>query len=223
MVGVDDAGRRLVSEAVRAAEGETSGEIVTVVTEQSDKYHDAAIQYAVLVMFLALAVYASFPHFYERLIVTATGGWDVPDTGTLLLIVMVALALKYLGTRLLLAWMPLRVWLVPKTTKRRRVRRRALELFKVGAEARTVGRTGILIYLSMREHMAEIVADEAIHAKVPEERWGEAMAALVAEVKQGRVAEGMAAAVAQVGAILREGLPRLDGDINELPDRMIEL
>ena len=103
------------------------------------------------------------------------------------------------------------------------MRRRAVELFKVGAEARTTGRTGILIYLSMRERMAEIVADEAIHAKVPEERWGAAMAALVAEVRQGRVAEGMAAAVAQVGAILGEGLPRLDGDVNELPDRLIEL
>ena len=223
VAALDAAGHDLVTAAVRAAEGETSGEIVTIVTEQSDKYHDAAIQYAVLVMFLALAVYASFPHFYERLIVMATGGWDVPDTRTLLFVVMIALALKYLGTRLILAWMPLRVWLVPKTTKRRRVRRRALELFKVGAEARTAGRTGILIYLSMREHMAEIVADEAIHAKVPEERWGEAMAALVAEVKQGRVAEGMAAAVTQVGTILREGLPRLDGDINELPDRLIEL
>jgi putative membrane protein len=223
MVGVDDKGRQLVSDAVRAAEGDTSGEIVTIVTGQSSKYHDAAIQYAVLVLFLALGFYASFPHFYERLIVAATGGWDVPDTRTLLFIVMIALALKYLATRLILAWMPLRVWLVPKATKRRRVRRRAMELFKVGAEARTTGRTGILIYLSMREHMAEIVADEAIHAKVPEERWGEAMAALVAEVKQGRIAEGMAAAVTQVGAILREGLPRLEGDVNELPDRLIEL
>jgi putative membrane protein len=223
MVGLDDRGRQLVSDAVRAAEGETSGEIVTIVTEQSDEYHDAAIQYAVLVMFLALAAYASFPAFCERLIVYATGGWDVPDTRMLLFIVMIALALKYLGTRLILAWMPLRIWLVPKSTKRRRVRRRAMELFKVGAEARTTGRTGILIYLSMREHMAEIVADEAIHAKVPEERWGEAMAALVAEVRQGRIAEGMAAAVTKVGAILREGLPRLEGDVNELPDRLIEL
>jgi putative membrane protein len=223
MVGLGDAGRQLVTDAVRTAEGETSGEIVTIVTEQSDKYHDAAVQYAVLVMFLALAAYAAFPHFYERLIVAATGGCDVPDTSTLLLIVMVALALKYLATRLILAWMPLRVWLVPKATKRRRVRRRAVDLFKVGAEARTNGRTGILIYLSMREHMAEIVADEAIHAKVPQERWGDAMAALVAEVRQGRVAEGMAAAVKQVGLILREGLPRLEGDVNELPDRLIEL
>ncbi|HTI30883.1 MAG TPA: hypothetical protein VL405_02040 [Sphingomonas sp.] len=223
MVGVDEAGRQLVSDAVRAAEGETSGEIVTIVAEQSDKYHDAAIQYAVLVMFLALAVYASFPAFYERLIVAATGGWDIPDTRTLLFVVMIALALKYLGTRLILAWMPLRVWLVPKATKRRRVRRRAVDLFKVGAEARTTGRTGILIYLSLRERMAEIVADDAIHARVPEERWGEAMAALVGEVGQGRVAEGMAAAVTQVGAILREGLPRLQGDVNELPDRLIEL
>lgn len=124
---------------------------------------------------------------------------------------------------LILAWMPLRVALVPKATKRRRVRRRALELFKVSAEARTTGRTGILIYLSMREHMAEIVADEAIHSVVPQERWGDAMAALVAEVREGRVAAGMVAAVGQVGVVLAEGLPRLTGDINELPDHLIEL
>ncbi|CAM3214338.1 TPM domain-containing protein [Sphingomonas antarctica] len=223
MVGLDDAGRALVSQAVSDAEGTTSGEILTVVTEQSDPYHDAAIQYAVLVMFLALAAFASFPALYERLIGLVSGGWGDLDFRNLMIVIMIALALKYFGTRLILAWMPLRIALVPKSTKRRRVRRRALELFKVGAEARTTGRTGILIYLSMREHMAEIIADEAIHAKVPEERWGDAMVALVAEVRHGRVAEGMAAAVTQVGSILREGLPRLDGDVNELPDRLIEL
>ena len=49
----------------------------------------------------------------------------------------------------------------------------------------------MLIYLSMAEHKAEIVADEAIHAKVAPEIWGEAMAKLVAEVRHGRIADGM--------------------------------
>ena len=35
-------------------------------------------------------------------------------------------------------------------------------LFKAAAERRTVGRTGVLIYLSMGEHRAEIIGDEAI-------------------------------------------------------------
>jgi putative membrane protein len=39
-----------------------------------------------------------------------------------------------------------------------RVRERAVNCFKVGAERRTHGRTGILIYLSLAEHRALIAA-----------------------------------------------------------------
>ena len=85
--------------------------------------------------------------------------------------------------------------LTPAATKTRRVRRRAIMLFKTGAERRTVGRTGILIYLSLAEHRAEIVADEAITSVTTPETWGEAMAALLIEVKAGRPGDGIAAAV----------------------------
>ena len=103
------------------------------------------------------------------------------------------------------------------------MRARAIELFKVGAESRTTGRTGILIYLSLAEHMAEIIADEAIYTKVAATEWGDAMIEMVAEVREGRIADGMIAAVTHVGAILSAHLPRADDDANELPDRLIEL
>ena len=131
--------------------------------------------------------------------------------------------LKFLGVWLILLWQPLRFWLIPGPVKSARARARAIELFKVGAERRTHGRTGILIYLSMREHRAEIVADEAIAGKVAAETWGEAMAAMLAEIKAGRCADGMIAAVEKVGAVLAEHFPRAEDDTNELPDRLIEL
>jgi putative membrane protein len=119
--------------------------------------------------------------------------------------------------------MPLRLALTPRATRGRRVRRRAVQYFRVGAERRTTARVGILLYLSLGERRAEIVADEAIHKAVPPERWGDAMAALIDEVRQGRAAEGMAAAVAQIGTILGESFPKTASDVNELPDRLIEL
>ncbi|MBY0519734.1 MAG: hypothetical protein K2P79_04835, partial [Sphingomonas sp.] len=64
---------------------------------------------------------------------------------------------------------------------------------------------------------------EAIHGKVPPERWGDAMIALVSEVRAGRPGPGMIAAVAAIGAIIAEHFPKTDGDTNELPDRLIEL
>ena len=71
--------------------------------------------------------------------------------------------------------------------------------------------------------MAELVADEEIHAKVADTEWGDAMLALIAEVRHGRVADGMIAAVGKIGEILITHLPHVGDHANELPDRLIEL
>ena len=67
------------------------------------------------------------------------------------------------------------------------------------------------------------MVDEAIHAKVANEIWGEAMAKLVAQVRHGRIADGMIAAIDDIGVILSAQFPRATDDSNELPDRLIEL
>jgi putative membrane protein len=119
--------------------------------------------------------------------------------------------------------MPLRLALTPGATKHRRVRRRAVTVFRAAAERRTEGRTGILIYLSMAERRAEIVADDAILKVTDAHTWGEAMTALLVEVKQGRPGDGIVAAIERVGGVLAEHFPRSAGDTNEIPDKLIEL
>src|SRR5688572_11950294 len=213
-----------VSDAVAAAEARTAGEIVTVVADRSDGYSDVAFAWAILASFTALAVFALFPQVVLGKLEWLAGGWNHEWTDRELLGIATALAiLKFLGVWLIQLWQPLKFALVPPPIKTARALARAIDLFKVGAERRTHGRTGILIYLSMREHRAEIVADEAIASKVPPETWGEAMAAMLAEIKQGRCADGMIAAVEKVGAVLAEHFPRAEDDTNELPDRLIEL
>jgi putative membrane protein len=96
-------------------------------------------------------------------------------------------------------------------------------VFKAAAERRTAGRTGILIYLSMGEHRAEIIGDAAITSVTTPETWGEAMADLIAHVKQGRIADGMIAAIEDIGVVLSEHFPRSAEDKNEIPDKLIEL
>jgi putative membrane protein len=213
-----------VTEAVAAAERTTDGEIVTVVAGKSDSYHDVALHWAVLAMLLVLALLSVWPGMAAALYERVFDPWtQVVHPSVLLLIALVLQTLAFLVVRLLLAIPKLRLALTPGATKTRRVRRRAMGLFRTAAEKRTRARTGVLLYLSLAEHRAELIADEAIHAKVAPEVWGEAMAALVASVREGRVAEGMAQAVAQVGVVLGEHFPRSADDINELPDRLIEL
>ena len=224
MAYLSEAEHRQVSDAVKAAEGQTAGEIVPVVTGRSDGYSDVALAWAAIAAFTAIAFLAFFPDFYLGLVDLATDGWNSEwsPRGIFSLALAVGI-LKFAGVWLLQLWQPLKFLLIPGPIKSARVRGRAVQIFKAAAERRTHGRTGVLIYLSMDEHRAEIVADEAIAAKVAPEVWGEAMAAMLAEIKQAHVGAGMAAAIERVGAVLAEHFPRAEDDRNELPDRLIEL
>ena len=223
MQDVTESDHDKVSAAISAAETSSNGEIIAVTSETSDSYHDVGLHYAVLALFLALAFFAAWPSQLEWWW-TVLMGWTAPPTMRELLTLLLGIALlKFLAVLMVMKWRPLRLALTPGATKTRRVRRRAIMLFKTGAERRTIGRTGILIYLSLGEHRAEIVADEAITSVTTPETWGEAMAALLAEVKAGRPGDGIAAAVAIIGEVLTTHFPKSSEDQNEIPDKLIEL
>ena len=224
MARLSEADHAKVSAAIAAAEASSDGEIVAVATDLSDPYHDVALHWAVLVLIAVLAWAAICPSCLEWWADALLGGWrPEPTQRELLTLLMVLAVLKFTAVLLLLKYMPLRLALTPGATKQRRVRRRAISMFKAGAERRTIGRTGILIYLSMGERRAEIVGDEAITKVTTPDTWGEAMAALLVEVKAGRPADGIVAAVERVGAVLKEHFPRSSADTNEIPDKLIEL
>jgi putative membrane protein len=213
-----------ISAAVSAAERNSDGEIVTIVAPKSDSYHDVGLQYAVLAMLLVLPLLALMPQAWVDWGLGLFVGWNgVAERGLVMWLLFAALAAMFLLVRYALAYMPLRMALTPASTKNRRVRRRALELFRVAAEHKTKGRTGVLLYVSLAEHRAEIVADQAIHSQVEPDVWGEAMAALVERIKAGQPGEGMALAVEKVGEVLARHLPPTHDNPNEIPDRLIEL
>ena len=224
MLQLSDNDHKKVSAAIAAAELGSDGEIVAVATPLSDQYHDVALHWAVLVMVAVLAWAAACPTCLNWWLDIFLGGWrPEPTLRELLTFLMILAVAKFTAVLLILKYMPLRLALTPGATKTRRVRRRAIAVFKAGAERRTVGRTGVLIYLSMGERRAEIVADEAITKVTTPDTWGEAMAALLVEVKAGRPADGIVAAVEQVGKVLAEHFPRSSTDTNEIPDKLIEL
>ncbi|MFZ9395996.1 MAG: TPM domain-containing protein [Erythrobacter sp.] len=215
---------RLVSAAVAEAESRTSGEIVTVLADRSDGYTDVALVWAAGVAFTAMSLFAWWPEPFLDLWDRLIGGWMHEWTTGELASMVIALGL--LGFALAWAaqlWPPLKYALIPRPVKHSRTREAAMRHFKVGAERRTHGRTGVLIYLSMREHRAEIVADQPIAEKVSAEVWGQAMADMLEQIRRGCMAEGLAAGIRDVGEVLAEHFPRGQEDENELPDRLIEV
>ena len=224
MLQLSDADRKTVAAAIAAAEATSNGEIVAIATPISDPYHDVGLHWALVPLFAVLAWAAWRPTALVWWYNFLFGGWQPdPTLSQLLTLLMFFAALKFTVALMILKWMPLRLVLTPAVTKHRRVRRRAVSLFKAAAEGRTAGRTGILIYLSMAERRAEIVADEAILKVTDDHTWGEAMTALLNEVRDGRPADGIVAAIERGGVVLAEHFPHSAGDINEIPDKLIEL
>jgi putative membrane protein len=224
MLQLSDEDRQTVASAITAAESKSSGEIVAVATPLSDAYHDVALQWALVPLFAVLAWAAWRPTalvwWYDRLF----GGWKPdPTLSQLFTLLMVFAALKFTIALLILRWMPLRLFLTPAATKHRRVRRRAIAIYQAAAAGRTAGKTGILIYLSLAERRAEIIADEAIVKVTDDHTWGEAMTVLLEDVRRGKIGDGIAAAVGRIGLVLSEHFPRSAHDRNEIPDKLIEL
>lgn len=229
MAYLDDAGRKLIADAVTAAESGTSGEIVTVLADRSDGYTDVALLWAIGAAFTAMSVFAALPEpfldAWEWVMGSwVFGGWGHEWTTGELASMVIALGLiKFVAVMLVQQWQLLKFALIPGPTKTIRVHNQAVRQFKVGADRRTTGRTGVMIYLSMREHRAEIVADETIASKVPAEVWGEAMADMLSHIRKGQIAEGLAVGIRDVGFVLAEHFPHGEDDVNELPDRLIEV
>ena len=157
------------------------------------------------------------------------GGWtadQVEDIGeatarAALIGTLFLQGLLFLATLFLVTIPVVRRALTPRGLKRDRVRRRAQEQFLAKNLQATRERTGVLIYVSVKEHMAELLADEGIAGKVDAKAWDPAMAALVDGLKRERPAEGFTAAIGLCAEILAEHFPAHVGDNpNELPDNL---
>ena len=116
--------------------------------------------------------------------------------------------------------MPLWLLLVPRPAQRGRAHRAAIEQFVVRRVAHTKNRCGILIFVSLAERYARIVADEGIAARVPQSEWQGAVDALVVHMRYGRIGEGFIAAIERCGKVLEQHFPPSQTTRDELPDRI---
>jgi putative membrane protein len=189
-----------IAAAIAAAEKKTSGQLVCVLAHASSDYVHVPIIWASV---LALITPWPLIEFTE---------WSVQRIFLIQLVVFIVFALIF-------SWMPLRLALVPRAIRRARAHRAALEQFVLRRVAHTKNRTGVLIFVSLAERYARIIADEGIVQKVPNSEWESAIDELVSYMRAGRVAAGFTAAIERCGSVLATHAPP-DGSGNELPDRL---
>jgi putative membrane protein len=81
--------------------------------------------------------------------------------------------------------------------------------------------TGVLLFLSMTEHRAIVLADHSISAKFNQDSWQEVCNRLVAGLKSGDLKEGLVSAINLSGSMMTKHFPAVDGGGNQLPDRLV--
>ncbi len=119
---------------------------------------------------------------------------------------------------LALSWPAVRPQVVPGRVRHGRAHALAVQQFLAHGLQMTEARTGVLIFVSLAERHAEVIADAGIAAHVDQAEWDGVIAALVGEIRFGRLADGLAGAVAGVGVVLARHFPAVPGDRNELPN-----
>ncbi len=193
-----------IAKAIASSEAKTSGEIVAVVARESSSYLYAPFLWAAMTALLVpwpLIVFTWWPVIWIF--------------GLQLLVFLALLSL--------LLMRPLRYALVPKSIKERTAHRRAMEQFLAQNLHTTTGRTGVLIFVSIAERYAEIIADTEIDAKVSDAEWQAIVHDLTDTIGSGKPTEGFVKTIERIGKHLAKSFPPGTADPNELPDHLIVL
>jgi putative membrane protein len=193
--------RDRISTAIRAAEAKTSGEIICVLAQTSSDAKGLPVLVAAVV---ALAL--------PWLLVAYTA-MSVHRILTLQIVVFVALGV-------LLCLPRVRVALMPRAARRAVAYRVAMDQFASRDISRKRDRTGILIFVSLAERYARIIADEGIAARVSQSEWQGAVDVLIAHMRDGRIVDGFIAAIDVCGNALATNFPCSETSRDELPDRI---
>jgi putative membrane protein len=201
---ISESDKTRIADAIRAAEARTAGEIFCVIARHSSDYRLVPIAWAA-----AVALLTPLPLVYLT-------SWPAAVIYLCQLAVFLVVALALSHPRL-------RFYVVPRRAKHDRAHSEAMRQFFAQGLDKTEHRTGVLIFASVAERYAEIVADAGINEKVTPQVWDRAINELTMAITAGRPADGFVEAVEQCGAVLAAHFPPGALKRDELPDKLLEL
>jgi putative membrane protein len=190
-----------IAKAIHSAEAKTSAEIVCVLAKTSSHNTAMPILIAVISAFAAAWLFMAFTAMTVQRILSLQ-------------------FVVFLLLLLLLSLPRVRVTLLPRKTRRAIAHHAALEQFINRGIGRHKTCRGILIFVSLAERYARIIADDEIARRVPSSEWQMAVDALVAHMRDGRIADGFVAAIEKCGKELARHFPPTEGNRDWLPNRI---
>lgn len=200
----DEAKTRL-QQAVAEVESRSAAEIVVAVRPASGRYGAPGMVLGALLAWAGLG----YMLFSDQVF----GLWAIQGYVGLLLLLGGAL-----GGGALALWPTL---LGARRTHEHVTQAAQATFYRLGV-SKTRDRSGILVYISLRERRCEVVPDLGVQRAITEEEWRAAVTPLQAVVAarshRPDGVEGLAKAIAGIAPLVARALPRRADDENELPD-----
>ncbi len=196
-----------VSSAIKQAERLTSGEILPMIVRSSSTQGHVVMT---LFCLFTIIFFLSGAQGIQQNLGAENPLWLLLDF------------IFFWGLAVMLAKLPFfkRIF-IPKSDQEFQVFNRAKLAFYEEGLNQTHGATGILIFLSLLERRVVVLADKAIHEKLPQGTWEGIVKLILNGVKNNDLKGGLISAIAECGQILSQSFPRSNDDQNELRDRLI--
>lgn len=196
-----------IEEAISSAEKKTRGEIVPMIVRRSSTIgHIPIVLFTIsLLLFYISGLYDYTHEHFEQ-------SWIFTLSWSLLSLPLSILFSK--SPRIQRAF-------VNSIDRDLQTQSRALNEFYQANLDKTEGSTGILLFISLDDHKAVVLADQNISKKLPQKTWDEVVQLLLNGAKKRDLASGFCDAIKLCGEILEKDFPILPDDINELPNHLI--
>jgi putative membrane protein len=197
----EDATKTKAADEVKAIEARTAAEVVVSVRRTSGHYRHTDYLVGFGLALVTLLAMLFLPPEFD------------------LEIFPVGLVISFALGAVLTPRLPgLRRRLTSRKLQEESVRTAARAAFVELGVSRTTGRTGVLVFVSLFERRAEVVADTGVDTAAMGEEWTQALAKLSAAVASSESPEPFFEALRLLAPPLEQVLPRSADDINELPD-----
>lgn len=183
-----------VEAAIVKAEKQTCVEFFAVLADRSDDYQFVAGFFVAVWLFIAGLIFALFARLY----------WIDISALAMAGIELAAFLLVYSGVH---TFPGLAIRLVPKWLRFKRAHANAAQQFLAHGISDTSDRNGVLIFVSLEEHYAEIMADSGVAGKTEQSFWDEAVAILIKHAKAGEVGTGYVVTIDLLGVQLAPIFP----------------
>ncbi len=196
-----------IEDTISRVEEETCGEIVPVIVRRSSAVGHVPLTLTLLITLLV--VVAEFPLKDWLWVRPWVYAWP------LLIVIFFLLSLVLARSK----W--IQKVLVSEKDELQQVHQRAELEFYRNKINRTSEGTGILVFVSVMEKKAVILADEGISKKLPAETWNEILNQLKGQLGDGQWGSGFVEAIENCGKHLKTHFPMVSTVKNELKNHLV--